>query len=697
MNKRECSKVARPKATEDMILLAEQVEEKYLVTTKIIDILGEKILLLNFFERSQLVEKKTGAAFRTFISNTDYITQDLEVTRTKWKTACFCNMFGWYWSGSDKYDIKFVSNQDYQNLSQYMKKYHKNIDSDVWDAVIRFQNEVMDHRLAERHKKVTDKIDKKMEIVPKEPKGFHNWTHDKAMADKRYLIYKTGMKRHLTGYCTGCKKEVKIDTRVTKPRNKQHGKCPACGSEVTFIPKGYFPKYKRDSKWVCLVQRVQSGIVTRYFHANLEIQRDNKFKESFSIRERYRVFYEEDKKELKRDAYEWDVYKQRGPCRWCPIDTISLHNAVLYTENLPQEFIGTIFQYCAADLYQKKKGCEPIPIFQYLEHYPTNKYLEYFVKVGLLNLTNDVLTKYVDSLNTSEKTPTEILDMPKEYIKTLTEIDGTNGEYLLLKQCAADKVIPNAKDIQQYHKRFGGNDEMLGVINTHMRIGEFVRYMDKQKKKFMNQKEDSCCHMGTMYRIYYSKEEKEREEYRNLGHDWMDYISWCTKLKYDMQDKYVLLPPDLKKAHDRVMKEYQTHKDELERKRLAELERQMKKILGESKNYAAMEMKTKKLMIVTPRNGEDIRAEGRILHHCVGSYVERVAKGETMILFVRKVDEPEKPYFTLEYKDGKVIQCRGKKNCSMSEDVQAFVQAFEKKMQAADQDKNKIENPRKVG
>lgn len=60
-----------------------------------------------------------------------------------------------------------------------------------------------------------------------------------------------------------------------------------------------------------------------------------------------------------------------------------------------------------------------------------------------------------------------------------------------------------------------------------------------------------------------------------------------------------------------------------------------------------------------------------------------MAKGETNIFFVRKADHPEKSYFTMEWKNNKVVQCRGKSNCGMPPDVKAFVQVFEKKMQDA--------------
>lgn len=58
------------------------------------------------------------------------------------------------------------------------------------------------------------------------------------------------------------------------------------------------------------------------------------------------------------------------------------------------------------------------------------------------------------------------------------------------------------------------------------------------------------------------------------------------------------------------------------------------------------------------------------------SYAERIAKGETTILFVRKEAEPVTPYFTMEVRDGKVIQLRGKCNCPPKKDVIAFEKAF---------------------
>lgn len=701
MNKRALSKVERPVATEEMFRLAERTEDdKYIATAKIVDIEGEKILLLNFFQRLQLVKKKTEAAFRTFISRSDYITQDLTSKSVKWKTGSFKSMLGWYfWNTKERgHDVIFASDSDFISARYYMKSYLEGETQNVWDAIWRFQDKVLDERLKVRHKKETDKIDRKMEMVPEKPEGFEKWAHEVAMGDKRYLVYEAASKKKQTiGYCTYCKKVVEIDIKTMRPKNKKRGNCPNCGSPVTFIPKGYFPTYQNDSKWVCLIQKVPTGIVARYFHVHQTIKRDEKYKEDFSIGELCRAFLEETGRgKVKLDSYEWGVYKQHGLPRWCPDQNHkNCACAVVYTENLPEVFEDTVYRYCALDLYQKKLDCNPIPVWHFMNRYPTATYLEMFLKTGLVNLAGSIVEGRAYGLNTDGKTPVKILGIPKNYISILREIDGTTDELRILKQCVSDKVYPLAKDIHEFYQKFGGNDELIGVINIHMTIRKFIKYMDKQIKIRQKNKEIPCS-AAWGYTRNYSKEERIQMDYKNLSKDWLDYISWCTTLKYNLKDMYVLLPPDIGKAHDRVMKEYQAFKDEQERKCQARMEKLIKKALAAAGNLPAMMMKAKGLMIVLPKSGDEIKEEGRVLHHCVGTYVERVAKGETIILFVRKESEPNVPYFTLEYRDGKVIQCRGKHNCSMTKDVEIFVKAFEKKMQSEDEVKG-TEKRRKAG
>lgn len=179
-----------------------------------------------------------------------------------------------------------------------------------------------------------------------------------------------------------------------------------------------------------------------------------------------------------------------------------------------------------------------------------------------------------------------------------------------------------------------------------------------------------------------------------MANDWLEYIGWCKELKYDLSNMFIYMPNNFRKVHDRTAEEYKALQDkkaaaekrrreEAARKELEQTKKAMAEIFEKSEGMDAFSIKGKGLILVVPKNGDEIRAEGEALHHCVGGYVERVAKGETNIFFVRKADEPDKSYFTMEWNHNKIIQCRGMKNCGMPPEIRAFTQVFEKKMQEA--------------
>ena len=173
-----------------------------------------------------------------------------------------------------------------------------------------------------------------------------------------------------------------------------------------------------------------------------------------------------------------------------------------------------------------------------------------------------------------------------------------------------------------------------------------------------------------------------------------DFLKGNNKSGWMITFDWFVLPNNFKKVHDRVAEEYKALQDKkaaaeklrrekLAAKRMEQTKKAMEEIFSKNDGVDAFQIKGKGLILVVPQSGDEIRKEGEALDHCVGGYVERVAKGETNIFFVRKADHPEQSYFTMEWKNNKVVQCRGKSNCGMPPDVKAFVQVFEKKMQDA--------------
>lgn len=69
-----------------------------------------------------------------------------------------------------------------------------------------------------------------------------------------------------------------------------------------------------------------------------------------------------------------------------------------------------------------------------------------------------------------------------------------------------------------------------------------------------------------------------------------------------------------------------------------------------------------KFSVKVPRELDEITAEGIKLSHCVGGYVERHARGTTNILFLRRNEDIENSFYTIEIRGNDVIQIHGNHN-----------------------------------
>lgn len=125
------------------------------------------------------------------------------------------------------------------------------------------------------------------------------------------------------------------------------------------------------------------------------------------------------------------------------------------------------------------------------------------------------------------------------------------------------------------------------------------------------------------------------------------------------------LPKDLKMAHDKAVDTLNAMKREIIRKEFAK----------RANEESFLEMTIKEVQFILPREANDLIEEGKSLKHCVGgsSYINQHADGRTTIVFARKADEPDKPYYTLEYRDSRLIQVSGWDNKKPDEQLRKVV------------------------
>ena len=145
----------------------------------------------------------------------------------------------------------------------------------------------------------------------------------------------------------------------------------------------------------------------------------------------------------------------------------------------------------------------------------------------------------------------------------------------------------------------------------------------------------------------------------------------CAKLDYDMGNSFVLYPKNLREAHDRVARRVKIKAD-------AQLRRDFKAAMQAISGRLDFEADGMKMVL--PANADDLAAEGNALHHCVGSYANRVAKRECVILFLRLTEALEKPFYTVEVRNRQVIQVRGWDNCAPTPEVKAFMDQWEQQV-----------------
>lgn len=126
----------------------------------------------------------------------------------------------------------------------------------------------------------------------------------------------------------------------------------------------------------------------------------------------------------------------------------------------------------------------------------------------------------------------------------------------------------------------------------------------------------------------------------------------------------LLYPKDLQRAHDLAV----LRKEE---KVNQEIDRNIKKYAG-MLGWMTFEDEETGLLIRVAKSQSELIKEGKFLSHCVGTYAKSVSERKTAIFFIRHAEDPDTPFFTLEYRDGKVMQNRGKGNCARTPEVEAF-------------------------
>lgn len=239
------------------------------------------------------------------------------------------------------------------------------------------------------------------------------------------------------------------------------------------------------------------------------------------------------------------------------------------------------------------------------------------------------------------------------------------------------------KDVRELlnSKNFTYNERVERFFGNNHDIGKSVLYFIKDKKNFADLFDYFAFNMRDLLVLVqdYNYDIKTLIQYcsdRNFSsgrynygyHDILTFLADYARMADRVYPNgFIKYPQNLVEYHDGVSKLYEKEK-----------------IKYNDASYIgtidkAFEFKGKDYSVIYPKSTGDIQSEGRLLCHCVGSYIDRVLKKHTRILFMRKNDDLQTPLVTLEVYEGRISQARGKYNRNLSYEEKTFLEEYAKK------------------
>ncbi|MDD3137563.1 MAG: PcfJ domain-containing protein [Lachnospiraceae bacterium] len=516
--------------------------------------------------------------------------------------------------------------------------------------VLSVQEEINRKKREAIEKRRRDSINTRMKTVPAIPRDFKKWA-SKYVDVHQMAILPYGKNKTTKGSCSHCGKETEYDKGQASPGMTL--KCPNCKKEVlvkriNWIGRNPQP-VKEYTKEIILFQKTEEGFVERHFTTWKEVGIN---KEASGMYEKVRMFlihgigYTYYAKSDWLGGIYWDDRNINT------MNNIKIYSGPIYPKTVSKAmFADTDYKYCPVDMMISEPGFEPI---RFMKEYIKQPQLEMMVKVGLRKLALQICE--YDFVKGNK--PWELLGLEKKRFNRMRTINGGREELMWMKY--------------EKEKNRSIEDEVIkSLTQNNIRPSDLAFIADRMTElKICNYLKKQC-------------ENKTRPQLEMIG-TWKDYMSMANRLKMDTTVELIYKPKDLVKAHNEAVK---LCGGQEVAKRVAEIASDYpdiddiytikEKYLFEDEEYA----------IVVPNRIEDIVYEGRVLGHCLDSsdiYFDRIQRKESYIVFLRRKEDVEKPYYTLEIEPGGVARQKrttGDKQNADFKEAKQFIKKWQKEIQ----------------
>lgn len=470
-----------------------------------------------------------------------------------------------------------------------------------------------------------------------------------------HLFYSSITRNRKACYCEACKGSFEV-TKASAPElwREKHGhavSCPKCKATVELICEGRIQTGAtlEESKCMMVIRadqdgalRIYCGLVTRkYEHCdyfddwNNVLYRELQPFLSFQHSKRYylapwgRMCW-------KHGWYNYFGHRFQTMGGWeecCTIvkaftpsyygywhtDIFDGQCNVIGAECIQESYAK--YSQAVQYIYGQEEPADSARVFgleQYLAAYIDYPQLEFAVKMDEEDAVRDLVFRGVKNhraLNWKAKDPASFYRMDKQQFRRYTASGGKAKDLLMAKELGVplDDVLTVKAAV--------GDSLVRNLLNcataAGVTVAQAIRYVGNGQE-------------------------------RRTITEWEDYLSMAKKLDYDLTSREISTPKNLIAAHDRAAELLQAENDKVINQKY-----QRRRYPALRKKY---EMEYAGMLVRVPKSSVEIATEGKVLEHCVGGYARRHLEGQTIILFLRRVDDPEQPLVTIEMgRDGKTI------------------------------------------
>lgn len=533
-----------------------------------------------------------------------------------------------------------------------------------------------------------------MVLRERAPVGLIPWIKEQKDVDwPEYLIYKGGYYRDpMTGLrekcadavCSACGAHMKLgraynvtsyrgnasfgvcwinEGRMENHGSGAHAKCPECGKGVTVLHTSAANNLRRYV-WPMTLERAGESLICYLWRVERLINKDGTHS-CYANAWEAAIFGEKSMgcyKCWRTDGfgryypgYEWQALKEMKD-RFFDIRLLYCPEGIVNVTR------GTWMENSKLELYMAVKGEHLFPIV-WLRLYQRRHKAETLMTCGAAKLTAGIIAEEkvaavynrqwssrldcLTELDWRKKKPAEILRLNKQelpYFTALAEKDGVHRLRVIQEARKKGYAIRPGDEAGDALKR----EDQLKLLENGILPAKVTRYLDKQKRKY---KRDATWH--TL----------------------QDYWSMARQLGIALTDNDDRFPQNLNGKHDEFVERINDRKKQTEKA----WNKERQKLFDDRFERMSRYSWDRDGILIRPAASEaELQQEGKTLHHCVATYAKRHAVGELTIFFIRRAEEPDKPWYTLNFNEKmlSVTMNLGNYNCQTTPEVKAFEEAW---------------------